>query len=63
MHEQTPILDPATYRRRAEVCREKATLYSATRDDFLMAAATWDALADQAEALIRYRDQLKPSEG
>jgi hypothetical protein len=50
---------PADYRKRAERCRSMAERAPATRDEFLIAAATWDVLADHAESLLRYEKKLK----
>jgi hypothetical protein len=55
------ILKPAEYRARAQKCRDMARLVPATELDFLAAAATWEALADQATALLRYEQQVKKS--
>jgi len=58
MKAETP-LTPAEYRSRARRCREMAERAPATRDDFLIAAGTWEVLADHAEALLSYERQLK----
>ena len=53
------ILTPAEYRRRAERCQRMADAVPATRDDFIMAAHTWESLAQQAEALLGLQAQLE----
>jgi hypothetical protein len=45
-------MNPEDYRARAQRCREAAAQASdRVKDDFLVAAATWDQLASQAERL------------
>ena len=58
MNERAPLKDPDEYRKRAERCRRLADVVPATRDDLLMAAATWEELADQVEALLRSKKAL-----
>jgi trans-aconitate methyltransferase len=59
MSDDTAILKPSEYRGRAQKCRDMARLVPATEIDFLAAAATWEILADHAEALLRHEKQLK----
>jgi hypothetical protein len=53
-----PPLTPAEYRQRAERCRRMAERAPSISDELLIAAATWDVIADHAEAVLKYENQL-----
>jgi hypothetical protein len=54
----TPLA-PVEFRSRAAQCRAMADRSPAIGDDLLIVAGHWDVLADHAEALLRFQQQLE----